>query len=150
MRNTLRIALYQRYFTERIPDFAIVNEAVAWSKKVSPRKAALVNAVLRNIMRQHDTAPMPDTDEKSTAYMAIAYSHPPWLVKLWQRQWGPEEKRRPSAGRIIRHRRPVPRVNRLRATRETVIKTLAAAGITARGNVLFVRRASSWPREDIY
>ena len=52
VEEILRIALYQLFFLERIPDHAAVDEAV---KQTRPRfggpVAAFVNAVLRNAVR---------------------------------------------------------------------------------------------------
>ena len=53
VRDVLRLGLYQLYFTDKIPDSAAVNEAVEQAKKYGGKKAAgLVNAVLRNAIRQ--------------------------------------------------------------------------------------------------
>ncbi len=46
IKNILRAGLYQLLFTDRIPDFAIVDEAVEIAKKTNPAGSGLVNAVL--------------------------------------------------------------------------------------------------------
>ena len=52
VKNTLRIALYQIMFLDRLPHYAAVNEAVEFIKRLRGEKiAGLVNAVLRNIIR---------------------------------------------------------------------------------------------------
>ncbi len=134
VRNILRTSLYQRFFTERIPDFAIVNEAVELIKKTSPRRASLVNAILRNIIRSHDAMPEPDLDENSVGYIAVVHSHPGWLVKRWHKSFGSEE-----TVALCRADNQIPplfvRVNRLRATREEVISDLSEEGLTAKETV---------------
>lgn len=49
LKNVLRIAVYQYLFLDRIPIYAIVNEAVNFGKTIKER--ALINAVLRGIIR---------------------------------------------------------------------------------------------------
>ncbi|WKY42988.1 16S rRNA (cytosine(967)-C(5))-methyltransferase RsmB [Eubacteriaceae bacterium ES2] len=48
----LRIAYYQLYFLDRIPDYAIVNEAVKQTQKIKPKAKGFVNGVLRNQLRK--------------------------------------------------------------------------------------------------
>ncbi|MDQ5984911.1 MAG: Ribosomal RNA small subunit methyltransferase B [Syntrophus sp. SKADARSKE-3] len=131
VRNTLRTALYQRFFTERIPDFAIVNEAVELVKKALPQRAALINAILRNIMRRHDIPPRPEMEESSPEFIAIVYSHPLWLVRRWCKLLGPQETMA-----LCRADNQIPpifvRVNNLAASRETVISGLALDGFMAK------------------
>jgi len=61
--NNLRIAVYQIFFM-RVPDWAVVNESVEIEKNKSLRdapnkKGPLVNAVLRNILRQKEKFVLP-------------------------------------------------------------------------------------------
>lgn len=52
IKNTLRVALYQILFLNKIPDFAAVNEAVEFVKRISTQKHAdVVNGLLRTIIR---------------------------------------------------------------------------------------------------
>ncbi|WKY49231.1 16S rRNA (cytosine(967)-C(5))-methyltransferase RsmB [Eubacteriaceae bacterium ES3] len=48
----LRIAYYQLYFLDRIPDYAIVNESVLLAQKLKPKAKGFVNGVLRNQLRK--------------------------------------------------------------------------------------------------
>ncbi len=74
VRDVLRLGLYQLYFTDKIPDSAAVNEAVEQAKKYGGKKAAgLVNAVLRNAIRQKDALQKP-------VDLATKYSHPQELL----------------------------------------------------------------------
>jgi 16S rRNA (cytosine967-C5)-methyltransferase len=55
LKNGLRVALYQILFLDRVPDHAVVNEAVEFVKKLQGQKPAdLTNAILRNIIRNKD------------------------------------------------------------------------------------------------
>ncbi|OGC41729.1 16S rRNA (cytosine(967)-C(5))-methyltransferase [candidate division WOR-3 bacterium RBG_13_43_14] len=49
LKNVLRIAVYQYLFLERIPIYAIVNEAVNFGRTLKER--GLINAVLRGVIR---------------------------------------------------------------------------------------------------
>ncbi len=49
MKNVLRIAVYQYLFLDRIPIYAIVNEAVFFGRTI--KEKGLINAVLRSIIR---------------------------------------------------------------------------------------------------
>lgn len=60
-KNSLRVALYQILFLDKIPHHASVNEAVTFIKRIRGEKAAnLVNAVLRNIIRSINQINYPD------------------------------------------------------------------------------------------
>ncbi|MFA6939354.1 MAG: transcription antitermination factor NusB, partial [Clostridiaceae bacterium] len=52
--NILRISIYQLKYLDKIPDFAVLNEAVNLAKKVSAPHSKLVNGVLRNFLRNNN------------------------------------------------------------------------------------------------
>lgn len=77
---SLRVAVYQLLFLDKIPSSAAVNEAVNLTKKHcrNPRAAGMVNGILRSILRQEN---LPEPTGKTTAeHLSIKYSHPAWLV----------------------------------------------------------------------
>jgi 16S rRNA (cytosine967-C5)-methyltransferase len=89
VRNTLRTALYQILFLDRVPDHAAVNEAVEFMKRIRGEKAAgLVNGVLRNIIRNKDGIHYPDVQNDAALYLSTMYSHPLWMVKRWMNRFG--------------------------------------------------------------
>ncbi|MGA7719616.1 MAG: 16S rRNA (cytosine(967)-C(5))-methyltransferase RsmB [Ignavibacteriaceae bacterium] len=91
LKNALRVALYQIMFLERIPDHAIVNEAVEFVKKLQGQKPAdFTNAVLRNIIRSKNAIRYPDPEEDITGYLSAYYSHPSWMVKRYLQRFGRE------------------------------------------------------------
>ncbi len=49
LKNVLRIAVYQYLFLDRIPIYAIVNEAVNFGRTIKER--GLINAILRSVIR---------------------------------------------------------------------------------------------------
>lgn len=92
IKNAMRVALYQILFLDKVPDYAAVNEAVEFVKKLQGQKPAdLTNAVLRNIIRSKDSIRYPDPSEDLAAYFSAYYSHPLWLVKRWVNRFGKEE-----------------------------------------------------------
>ena len=91
VKNTLRVALYQILFLDRVPHAAAVNEGVEFIKRIRGEKpAGLVNAVLRNIIRNIDGIRYPDAAEDQTQYLAVYYSHPLWMVRRWVERYGIE------------------------------------------------------------
>ena len=89
VRNTLRAALYQILFLEKVPDHAAVNEAVEFIKRIRGEKAAgLVNGVLRNIIRNKEGIHYPDVQNDAALYLSTMYSFPLWMVKRWMNRFG--------------------------------------------------------------
>lgn len=92
VKNALRVALYQILFLDKVPDYAAVNEAVEFIKKLQGQKYAdLANAVLRNIIRNKEGIRYPNPDEDLIGYLSAYYSHPAWMVKRWVNRFGKEE-----------------------------------------------------------
>ncbi|MHB8579846.1 MAG: 16S rRNA (cytosine(967)-C(5))-methyltransferase RsmB [Ignavibacteriaceae bacterium] len=91
LKNGLRVALYQILFLERVPDYAVVNEAVEFVKKLQGQKSAdLTNAILRNIIRSKNAIRYPDPDEDLVGFLCAYYSHPSWMVKRYLDRFGRE------------------------------------------------------------
>ncbi len=93
VRNLLRLSLYQIHYLDRIPPHAAVNEAV----KIAGRKghkgiSGMVNAVLRNMLRQPEKLQIP-TELPVVKSIALTYSHPEWIVRRWIAQFGEGETR---------------------------------------------------------
>lgn len=124
VRNILRMSLYQLFFTHRIPQFAIVDEAVKVTKKINAKASGLVNAVLRNAIRKGWEIEYPDSKKSPALYIAVFYSHPLWLVEKWLDLFGFEE-----TAAMCKANNEIPpatvRVNRLKTTPEAAIKALS-------------------------
>ncbi len=91
LKNGLRVALYQILFLDKIPDYAVVNEAVEFVKKLQGQKPAdLTNAILRNIIRSKNAIRYPDPNEDLLGYISAFYSHPSWMVKRYLARFGRE------------------------------------------------------------
>lgn len=92
VKNALRVALYQILFLDRIPHPAAVNEAVEFVKRIRGEKpGGLVNAVLRNIIRNLDGIRYPDPAEDKVQYLSVYYAHPTWITRRWVERYGEEE-----------------------------------------------------------
>ena len=87
VRNLLRITLYQMVFLDRIPDRAAIYEAVEIAKRRGHKGiSGMVNGVLRSLQRSglRELSDIVDPIER----LAVATSHPLWLVKRWVDQLG--------------------------------------------------------------
>ncbi|OHE18052.1 MAG: 16S rRNA (cytosine(967)-C(5))-methyltransferase [Syntrophobacterales bacterium GWC2_56_13] len=130
VRNILRTGLYQLWYTDRIPPFAAVNEAVGIARKTCPAASGLVNALLRTALRKKDAIAWPDMAKSPGKAISVIHSHPRWLVERWLDEFGIDE-----TIAICRANNAVPplalRVNSLKASREQAVAALAKEGIAA-------------------
>ena len=112
VRIVLRLGLYQLRFLERVPQSAAVNESVKLVHAARVRSAgSFVNAVLRRATREpayDPAAGIKDPFER----MSISTSHPPWLIRRWDRLFGAREAEAlatannqpaPLAFRVVHH-----------------------------------------------
>ncbi len=124
IKNILRTAIYQLNFTDRIPEFAIVDEAVEMTKNLHPAGSGLVNAILRNAIRGKDKIVYPDIKKDPALHISIVHSHPLWLVRRWLDVFGMEE----TAAICMKNNEIPPytlRINRLKSTREKVVDEMS-------------------------
>ena len=130
--NNLRIAVYQIFFM-RVPDWAVVNESVEIEKNKSLRDAPkrqgpLVNAVLRNILRQKENFVLPIKLENPVEDIAINTSHPKWLIERWIERFGKND-----ALLIAKANNEIQpfsiRANTLRISREELLENLSDNGV---------------------
>ncbi len=130
VRNILRTALYQIVYTDRIPAFAAVDEAVKLAKKDRLAAASLVNAILRNFLRRRESLPYPDPAVEPALYLSILHSHPLWLVERWIAEFGIDET---GALCAANNRTPplTARINTLKTDRDSAMAILNADGATA-------------------
>jgi 16S rRNA (cytosine967-C5)-methyltransferase len=91
VKNILRTGLYQLKLSDRLPAFAVVDEAVKIAKRINPGAGGLVNAVLRSYLRNADKISFPSLEKNPAEHIAAFYSHPLWLVKIWLNIFGQEE-----------------------------------------------------------
>lgn len=90
-RHILRLGTYQLFWLDRVPQSAAVHTSVELAKHLTHQGiASLVNAVLRNLLRQRAPVCYPDPLQTPTRYLAVYHSHPEWLVERWVGRWGRE------------------------------------------------------------
>jgi 16S rRNA (cytosine967-C5)-methyltransferase len=131
IRNLLRLTCYQLFFLDKIPDYAAVNEAVELAKLHGRRKTAgFVNGVLRSVIREKNGNTVPPIRDESMESLAAEYSHPEWLVRRWNEQFGVAAAK--SLMRANNERAPLAlRVNLLRCTRDDLLQRFSESGVVA-------------------
>ncbi|MDP4118215.1 MAG: 16S rRNA (cytosine(967)-C(5))-methyltransferase RsmB [Bacillota bacterium] len=124
----LEMAVYQHFYMDSVPDYAIINESVELTRKCGKSSASgFVNGVLRKALSaKMDFSSLPE----GTAYrLSITYSVQKEICSLIMRQYG--EK----AEEIIKNSRDVPpftlRTNTLKITSEELINKFLKKGINA-------------------
>ncbi len=122
VRQLLWMSIYQYAFLDKIPEHAIIHEAVEIAKyKGGPHNGNVVNGILRNMMRSE----LPDfteiTDDKKR--IAIEYSLPKWLVDHWVTHFG-IEKTEEIAQSFLDKVSTTVRVNLTRITVDEAIRRL--------------------------
>lgn len=125
VKNILRTGLYQLKFSERLPDFAAVNEAVKIARETTPAATGLINAILRSYLRNPDKISFPSFDQNPALHIASFHSHPLWLVNSWLDTCGAEET---LAFCMANNKLPplTVRVNTLKISRNDLIERLTA------------------------
>lgn len=125
----LRCALCQLLYMDGVPDSAAVHESVELVKKLrQPGAAGFVNGVLRSFLRAEKRIPLPDAPPE--ARLAVEYSCPPEMVKLWLEGYGDEPARRILAASLARPPHYL-RVNTRRTDAEELLRSLRSAGFSA-------------------
>lgn len=123
--NILRMSAYQIIYLTKVPDSAVVDEAVKLTKKVNKRHAGFANGVLRNMIRKLDTVELPTDDLER---LSIQYSHPIWLVKRWLDLFGLS-----FTEALLKANNETPklilRTNTLLITREDLMTKLISSGL---------------------
>lgn len=122
VRQLLWMSIYQYAYLDKIPEHAIIHEAVEIAKyKGGPHNGNVVNGILRSMMRSE----LPDfteiTDDKKR--IAIEYSLPKWLVDHWVTHLG-LEKTEEIAQSFLDKVSTTVRVNLTRITVDEAIRRL--------------------------
>lgn len=123
----MRMGLFQLRHLDRIPQHAVVDTAVSLAKRIPKAREAsgFVNAVMRRATRE--TVPMPVRERNEKTYLAIAYSHPRWMVERFVDWFGVADAERlmtannDAAPNVIR-------LNLARGSRDEIIEKLSADG----------------------
>ena len=93
VRDILRISACQLLFHDRIPENAVVDEAVKLTRELGLEGlTGLTNAVLRSLVRGKDEIKWP-APEEGARYLSIMYSVPLWLAERLTQAYGPDMAR---------------------------------------------------------
>lgn len=89
VRIILRMSLYQMIYLDRVPDYAILDEAGAICRRFAADSAvAFINGVLRAWQRKGASLPLPDEKKEPVRYLSVRYSYPEWLCAKWVSDYG--------------------------------------------------------------
>ena len=129
IRNILRLGAYQCLWMERVPARAAVHASVGLARRFGHAGVAgLVNGVLRTLLRQHAAYALPDADAQPAAHLAVAHSHPQWLVERWLDRYGWARTQALCAENNC-PRDVTLRVNTLRTTPQALAQRLVQEGL---------------------
>lgn len=133
-RMILSMALYQLLFLDKIPSYAIINEAVNLAKQKNQYAGKFVNAILRNFIA-NGKREIETTDP--LVKLSIESSHPLWLVKMLSKQYDYK-----TAKEICFHDNTIPnrtgRVNTLKTTKAKILEDHKfTSGTLANDSVLY-------------
>jgi 16S rRNA (cytosine967-C5)-methyltransferase len=123
----MRMGLFQLRHLDRIPQHAVVDTAVSIAKRIPKAREAsgFINAVMRRATRE--TAPLPVREKNEKSYLAVAYSHPRWMVERFVDWFGVADAERlmtannDAAPNVVR-------LNLARGSRAEIIEKLTADG----------------------
>ena len=133
--DVLRLGAYQILFLTKIPEHAAVSEAVSAAHGLGRGPASFTNAVLRGLLRRRADLPLPSRETDPVRYLAVAESHPDWLVRRWVNRYGVDE----AEAMCRANNEPAPlsvRVNTLKTSPDELAAHLQAAGLRVRPGIL--------------
>lgn len=85
MALLMDMSIYQLLMMDKVPSYAVVNEAVEIAKSVHKGKyRAMINAMLRRFQRDG----VRELTGNEIQKLALKTSHPEWIVKMWEKQYG--------------------------------------------------------------
>jgi 16S rRNA (cytosine967-C5)-methyltransferase len=130
----LRLGAYEIAYT-RADAHATVFEFVNLAKRYGHRGlAGLVNAVLRNLLREPSQPPQRESFETGDDYLGTRYSLPNWLVRRWSDAFG--EGVEAICDAVNASPRHAIVVNTVKASREAVCAELSEADVEASPSAL--------------
>lgn len=124
--NVLRISIYQINYMDKIPHFAVVNEAVKLAKKINHRYGSFVNAILRNYIRNVDKYNEIDETDR-IKILSIKYSLQEWMVRMFDDKF--KDDLEDFLKEINNEPKLVLRVNTLKINRDELIDLLEKKGM---------------------
>ncbi|CAD2076951.1 16S rRNA (cytosine(967)-C(5))-methyltransferase RsmB [Phocicoccus pinnipedialis] len=128
-RNLLILSIYQLDYLDKIPSYAVINEAVKIAKEIGGRQSAnQINGILRNYLRSEKRDPK--TIQNTTRRISLQYSLPKWIVKQLISHHG-EETTEEIAKSLLERPKMYLRTNKKKIDREALIETLINEDVRA-------------------
>ena len=128
----LLMSAYQLRYLDKIPDHAVVNEAVELAKVRKKGSEKLVNAVLRRILREG----WPDiaSIKRKNKHDSIAYSLPVWLIAKLKEEYGGERAQAIFESLLVRNKASIrvtdlSRKEEIQALLEASASSLSPSGL---------------------
>ena len=128
----LLLSAYQLRYLDKVPNHAVVNEAVELAKLRKKGSEKLVNAVLRRILREGwpDIARIKRKNKRDS----IAYSLPVWLVSKLKEEYGEERAQAIFESLLVRNKASIrvtdlSRKEEIQALLEATDSPLAGTGL---------------------
>lgn len=125
--NSIRIAVYQIFFMDKVPEYAAINESVEIVKSKEKKATAFVNGILRNMLRnknKFNEIKIKDTKKR----LSIEYSHPEWMVEMFIKQFGVDFTKE-----LLKANNSIPdlsiRINSLKTNKDEIKNMLREQGI---------------------
>ena len=130
IRCIMRMAAYQMFYMDSVPESAACNEAVKLAqKKGFSALKGFVNGVLRNLSRQKDTISIPEETKQPVKALSVQYSVPEWLVEKVIKDYGMEAAKNMFASLYENVGATTIRVNQSRISTEECAKLLKKEGV---------------------
>lgn len=129
----LRMSLYQLEFLDKVPVYAVLNEAVELTKRHQRRASGFVNGVLRGYLRdkrtwQEKLSLVPTQSEADKIGLELSY--PTWIVERLINAYG-KERTVAILSQSNRKSHLTLRVNTVQTNREEIMQELGQQGLTA-------------------
>ncbi|MCI2773246.1 16S rRNA (cytosine(967)-C(5))-methyltransferase RsmB [Staphylococcus petrasii] len=126
VRQLLWMSLYQYIYLDKVPNHAIINEAVDIAKRRGgPHNGNIVNGILRTIFRSD--LPSIDTIKNEKQRMSIQYSVPKWIIEHWITHHGIEQTHK-IANAFLEQTANTVRVNTSRISPEKMVARIQDEG----------------------
>lgn len=137
VQRILEMSVYQLLYLDRVPEYAVLSEAVELTKIYHfTGLASAVNGILRTITRTRDAVSFPNAEEDLAAYLAAVHSHPLWLVDRWLDIW-PREK---VESLCAFNNSIAPLSLRVRSDRDSALTKLETLGVSTKADPRFSQR----------
>lgn len=126
-RNALRMGLYQLCFLDHIPDHAVINETV---KLCRTRAKGFVNALLRKVVRENKSLPLPSKEDSLPLYLSVKFSFPEKLCEKFLDIFG-AHRTESLLFSFNTSKQMTIRTNTLKISRDALLSLLSENGIEA-------------------